>query len=58
MRKVVRVEMQLFLRRDLVNQTTEGDFGHLIMYDTEAISLEVVEKTDDLPLIIRKHNIT
>ena len=50
--------MQLFLRRDLVNQTTEGDFGHLIMYDTEAISLEVVEKTDDLPLIIKKHNIT
>ena len=58
MRKLDEVEMQSFLRIGLVNQTTEGDFGHLIMCDTEDVSREVIEKTDDLPLIIRKHDIT
>ena len=58
MRKLDDTEMQSFLHKSLVNQSTEGDFGYLIMCDTEAVSREVIEKTDDLPLIIRKHNIT
>ncbi|XP_050693786.1 uncharacterized protein LOC126984249 [Eriocheir sinensis] len=58
MRKLDETEMQSFLSGGLVNQATDGDFGYLILCDTEAVSREVVEKTDDLPLIIRRHNIT
>ncbi|XP_050710309.1 uncharacterized protein LOC126995061 isoform X1 [Eriocheir sinensis] len=58
MRKLDETEMQSFLSGGLVNQATDGDFGYFILCDTEAVSREVVEKTNDLPLIIRRHNIT
>ena len=58
MRKLDETEMQSFLCTDLTNQATDGDHGYLILCDTEDVSREVIEKTDDLPLIIRKHNIT
>lgn len=57
-RKVDKAEMQSVLCRGFFNQTIEGgNFEYLIMCDTEAVQREVIDKTYDLPLIIRKHNI-
>ena len=56
-RKLDEVEMQSFLSTKLIDHESNGDYGYLILCDTEAVSREVIEKTDDLPLIIRKHHI-
>lgn len=45
-------------RVGLVNQASNGDFGYLILCDIEAVASEVMEKTDDLSQIIRRHAIT
>lgn len=49
--------MQSFLTESLVNQVTDGDFGFLVLCDREVVSRKGIEKTNDLTLIIRRHNI-
>ena len=46
--------MQSLLSRGRVNQATNGDFGYLIRCDIEDASREVIGKTEDHPLIIRR----
>ena len=46
--------MQSFLSRGRVNQATNDDFGYLIRCDIETASREVIEKTEDHPLIIKR----